>query len=173
MNKTVQLYDAEYWIGKLEMNKHPEGGYYKEIYRSGETVDAVHLPERFGGERHYSTSIYFLLCSDVFSAFHRIKSDELWHYYAGSPVTIHIINEKGEYSKVMLGNDPEAGEVFQFVIPHGSWFASEVEAAESFSLTGCTVSPGFHFDDFELAQRDELSKVYPQHKDIIEKLTRG
>jgi predicted cupin superfamily sugar epimerase len=171
MKKTDLLFDAEYWISKLEMNKHPEGGYYKEIYRSAETVKGQHLPERFGGERHHSTSIYFLLCNETFSAFHRIKSDELWHFYTGSAVRIHIINEAGDYSEVKLGSNPESGEVFQYVIPHGCWFSAETAENESFALVGCTVSPGFHFDDFEMGKRDELVKKYPAHKVIIEKMT--
>jgi len=164
--------NAEYWINKLGLEKHPEGGWFKEVYSSEETIKSEHLPERFGGERHHSTSIYFLLSSNTFSAFHRIKSDELWHFYDGSPVTIHIINEGGEYSQVTLGCDIDKGEVLQYAIPHGVWFGAEVVVKESFSLVGCTVAPGFHFDDFELAKREELAGKYPEHKGIIKKLTR-
>jgi len=165
---------AEYWINKLGLEKHPEGGWFKEVYRSAETIKTEHLPERFGGERHHSTSIYFLLTSDTFSAFHRIKSDELWHFYDGSPVTIHMINESGEYSQVTLGRDRDIdkGEVLQYAIPHSVWFGAEVDNKDSYVLVGCTVAPGFHYDDFELAKRDWLMREYPQHKEIIERLTR-
>lgn len=163
---------AEYWIEKLGLEKHPEGGWFKEVYRSKEKIKTEHLPERFGGERHHSTSIYFLLTGDTFSAFHRIKSDELWHFYDGVPVTIHMINESGEYSQVTLGRDIEKGEALQYAVPHSVWFGAEVNDKDSYSLVGCTVAPGFHFDDFELAKRDELAGKYPEHKGIIARLTR-
>src|SRR5690242_12414204 len=98
MNK--KEYSREYWIQKLGLIKHPEGGYYSEVYRSKEMIKPRHLPERFSGERHHSTSIYFMIASDEFSAFHRIKSDELWHFYYGSDVTIHMIDENGKYSQI-------------------------------------------------------------------------
>lgn len=164
---------SNYYIKKLGLEKHPEGGWFKEVYRSEETTAAAHLPERFKGERHHSTSIYFLLSSNTFSAFHRIKSDELWHFYDGSPVTIHLINENGEHSMVTLGREIDKGEVLQYAIPHGLWFGAEVVDEDSFSLVGCTVAPGFHFDDFELAKRDDLAEKYPEHKRIIERLSRN
>ncbi len=164
--------NAQYWVNKLGLEKHPEGGWFKEIYKADEIIKQEHLPERFSGHRHHSTSIYFMLTSDTFSAFHRIKSDELWHFYTGSPVTIYTIDEDGNYSEIKLGGNAEDGEVFQCVIPKGVWFGAMVSAADSFTLVGCTVAPGFHFDDFELAKRDELMKSSPQHKEIIEKLTR-
>lgn len=133
--------NAEYWIEKLGLEKHPEGGWFKEVYRSEETTVAAHLPKRFKGERHHSTSIYFLLSSNTFSAFHRIKSDELWHFYDGSAVTIHMIDACGQYSHVTLGRNMDNGEVLQYAIPHGVWFGAEVIDEESFSLVGCTVAP--------------------------------
>lgn len=142
------------------------------MYRSDEETAAEHLPERFSGSRHHSTSIYFLLTSDTFSAFHRIKSDELWHFYEGSAVTIYMIDSEGNYSEITLGRNIESGEVLQCVIPHGVWFGAKVNAADSFCLAGCTVAPGFHFDDFELGEREELLKLFSQHKEIIEILTR-
>lgn len=162
---------AEYYIKKLGLQKHPEGGWFKEVYRSTEKIAGEHLPGRYSGSRHHSTSIYFLLTSDTFSAFHRIKSDELWHFYEGSPVTIYMIDDAGNYSEITLGGNIESGEVLQCVIPHGVWFGAKVKSADSFCLVGCTVAPGFHFDDFELGKRDELLKLFPQHKKIIEKLT--
>ena len=164
--------DFHYYIKKLGLVKHPEGGWFKEVYRSSEVIKKEYLPPRFHGERHHSTSIYFLLTSDTFSAFHRIHSDELWHFYAGSPVTVYMIDEGGKYSEVILGSDPEEGEVFQFAVPAGVWFGAMVNVPDSFTLIGCTVAPGFHFDDFSLGKREELTLNYPQHKDIIEKLTR-
>ncbi|HRE09639.1 MAG TPA: cupin domain-containing protein [Ignavibacteria bacterium] len=163
---------AEYYIKKLGLQKHPEGGWFKEVYRSDEDIAAEHLPERFSGSRHHSTSIYFLLTSDTFSAFHRIKSDELWHFYEGSAVTIYMIDSEGNYSEITLGRNIESGEVLQCVIPHGVWFGAKVNSADSFCLAGCTVAPGFHFDDFELGEREELLKIFPKHKKIVNELTR-
>lgn len=170
--KNAEHNNAEYWIHKLEMAKHPEGGWFKEVYRADEEMKKEHLHERYSGARNHSTSIYFLLISNTFSAFHRIKSDELWHFYTGSPVTVYMIDERGNYSEITLGQDVEKGEVFQCVIPKGVWFGAMVNEPDSFSLVGCTVSPGFHFDDFELAIRGDMLKNYPQHKDVIRRLTR-
>lgn len=162
---------ADYYIKKLGLQKHPEGGWFREVYRSDEEITCEHLPERFSGARHHSTSIYFMLTSDTFSAFHRIKSDELWHFYDGSPVTIYMINNEGSYSEITLGRDIENGEVLQCVIPHGVWFGAKVNSVDSFCLVGCTVAPGFHYDDFKLGEREELLKMFPRHKEIIKKLT--
>lgn len=164
---------AQYWIKKLNLQKHSEGGYFSEVYRSKEEIKKEHLPARYSGARNQSTSIYFLLTSDEFSAFHRIKSDETWHFYSGQQVTIHMINEKGDYSSIKLGSNPENNEVFQFTIPHGTWFAASVEGADSYALAGCTVSPGFHYDDFELGKKEDLVKMFPEHKGIINKFIRN
>ena len=166
------MQNSEYYIKSLGLEKHPEGGWFKEAYRSSEEIAAEHLPERFSGGRHHSTSIYFLLSSDTFSAFHRIKSDELWHFYDGSAVTIYMIDRDGNYSEITLGRNIDSGEVFQCVIPHGVWFGARVNEPDSFCLVGCTVAPGFHFDDFELGEREKLLEMFPQHTKIINELTR-
>jgi len=162
---------AEFYIKFFNLQKHPEGGYFGEVYRSTEHIPVQALPQRFSGFRCYSTSIYFLLPGNEFSAFHRIKSDEIWHFYKGAPVRIHVIDPKGNYSEVIVGDDPERGESFQAVICAGCWFAAETTDPESFSLAGCTVSPGFDFSDFELAKRHELIKLFPAHINIIERFT--
>lgn len=165
---------AAYWIERLRLSRHPEGGYYRETYRSSETVSAAALPSRFGaGERSISTAIYFLLDGNDFSAFHRLKSDELWHFHAGSTLTVHIIGADGSYQVQRLGNGNGEGEEFQAAISAGSWFAAELERKDSFALVGCTVAPGFDFSDFEMADRDTLIRVFPGHRRIIERLTRG
>lgn len=166
------MHTAKYWIEKLGLENHPEGGYFKEVYRADEIIPAQSLHERYSGERNHSTSIYFLLTGNEFSAFHRIKSDETWHFYTGSPVTVHMINSKGEYSNIKLGAIADNGEVFQFTIPHGVWFAASVDERNSFALVGCTVAPGFHFDDFELGKREEMIKLFPQCEGVINKFTR-
>jgi predicted cupin superfamily sugar epimerase len=163
--------DASYWIHKLNLEPHPEGGFYRQTYRADQVLPREALPQ-FPGPRAASTAIYFLLEEKSFSAFHRLRSDELWHFYVGAPVVVHVIAESREYSKILLGNDPDAGEELQAVVKAGCWFASHVRDRKSFALVGCTVAPGFDFEDFELAKREELARHYPQHRQVIEKLTR-
>jgi hypothetical protein len=164
--------DASYFVEKYQMQPHPEGGFFRETYRSEEKIKKDSLPERFLGDRNFGTAIYFLLESHHFSAFHRIQSDEMWHFYYGSPLHIYVIAPSGELSLIKLGQNPENGEVFQAVVPYGSWFASEPAKPHSFSLVGCTVSPGFDFADFELASASTLGSLFPQHKTLIKRLCR-
>ena len=169
---TNRPYDARYWIEKLRLNPHPEGGYYRETYRSDVVFPRQVLPSRFGGARAASTAIYFLIDGENFSALHRLSSDELWHFHAGAPLLVHAINPDGAYWSVRLGNDPDSGEVPQAVVPAGNWFASHVADWKSWALVGCTVSPGFDFADFEIASRANLIELYPQHRELILRLTR-
>lgn len=164
--------EAKDIIAHYQMQPHPEGGYYKETYRATETIGHNTLPQRFGGERHFSTAIYFLLEQGNFSAFHRIKSDECWHFYTGGTLLIYVIDKKANLKIITLGNDVLKGETFQYVVPAGCWFASVPAPGTTFSFVGCTVAPGFDFDDFELAERNKLIEEYPQHAGVIEKLTR-
>jgi len=159
------------WIEKLKLEPHPEGGFYRQTYRADLVLAKESLPH-FAGPRAASTAIYFLLDGANFSAFHRLRSDELWHFYVGAPLTVHVIDECGGYSELRLGGSPDAGEALQAVVKAGCWFASEVRDRKSFALVGCTVAPGFDFEDFELAKRDELTRRYRQHRELIEKLTR-
>lgn len=126
----------------------------------------------FNSSRNYSTSIYFLLASDNFSAFHRIRQDEVWHFYLGSALHVHVIDPTGKLTTHVVGNNIAIGELPQLVVPAGCWFASGVSQGDSFSLVGCTVSPGFDFDDFELGDRKELIAKFPQHAAIITSYTR-
>ena len=155
--------DPQYWIDRLNMKPHPEGGFYAETYRSEGKIDTL--------DRSYSTGIYFLLLEDKFSAFHRIRYDEMWHFYAGSPIEVLMLENNGELKTQHLGSDPDKGETFQFVVPGGTWFGSRMVDSSSFGLVGCTVAPGFDFRDFEMAQRSELIKQYPQHQQIITEMT--
>ena len=164
--------NATYFIQHLYLQPHPEGGYFKETYRASETIAADALPSRFSGARNFSTAIYYLLQQGDFSAFHRIKSDECWHFYAGNTLLIHVIEKDGKYNCVRLGNNIAAGETFQFVVPAGAWFAAEPAPDSAFTLAGCTVAPGFDFADFEMADRKVFSIIYPHHSDIINRLTR-
>lgn len=163
--------NAEFWINHLKLKKHPEGGYFKEVYRSNEVINIKGLPDRYTSFRNISTSIYFLLKSDEFSAFHRLKSDETWHFYTGSALIIFIIDYKGKMRKIRLGSNLQKQTHLQFTIPRGYWFAAKVETQASFALLGCTVAPGFDFEDFELGKKSELLGKYPQHKQLIEELS--
>lgn len=158
-------------IYKLKLKPHPEGGFFRETYRSSEKIKENSLDNGYIGDRNYATCIYFLLTSDNFSAFHRIKQDEIWHFYDGSPLQLHIISESGVYTSHAIGKNLNKGEVPQFVVSGGSWFAAEVIVNNSYSLIGCTVSPGFSFEDFELKSRNKLISLYPNREKIIIKLT--
>ncbi len=160
-------------VEHLEMLPHPEGGFYKEVYRSKQTISKNALENNFSGDRSYCTSIYFLLTSDNFSGFHRIKQDEIWNFYKGSPLLVHVIDKDGIYTCHEVGMDIENKSFPQLVVPGGSWFASSVKNKDDYSFVGCTVAPGFDFEDFELANRADLTAEYPQHKEIITQLTRS
>lgn len=162
------MHTAADFISGLHLSRHPEGGWYKEIYRSDLEV-AVPWS---AGKRSACTSICFLLESADFSSFHRIKSDELWHFYEGSPIEIIWIDANGRVQSCVVGRNYESGEKLQCVIPAGCWFAAQVRAHGSYALVGCTVSPGFDFRDFELAGRNELIRLYPEHEALIKSLTR-
>jgi predicted cupin superfamily sugar epimerase len=158
-------------IKELKLEPHPEGGYFKETYRSLGTINDENLEAGYEGKRNYSTCIYFLLTSDNFSAFHRIKQDEIWHFYDGSPIRLHILTALGIHSVHIIGRDFKNGETPQIVVPGGCWFAAEVINKNSYSLVGCTVSPGFNFKDFELKSRQELVSLFPDKEELISKLT--
>jgi predicted cupin superfamily sugar epimerase len=154
------------------LQPHPEGGYYTRTYCSEEQIAAAHLPKRFTGKRFISTAIYFLLEGKQFSAFHRIKSDELWHFYTGNGLFIYVIHEDGRGELLKLGNDLNNGFSFQHVVKAGCWFASKPVDENGFAFVGCTVAPGFDFEDFEMAEKEALLQIYPQHLEWIEELCR-
>lgn len=157
-------------IQTFDLKPHPEGGFYKETYRSTEQIPQAALPERFSGNRYYSSAIYFLLEQGNFSAFHRIHSDECWHFYAGDTLLVHVLYPHGELITTPLGNQP--GTVYQLVVPAGCWFASETAPGGIFSFVGCTVSPAFDFADFELAKAAELTVLFPAYQKLIHRLCR-
>ena len=165
-------HSSDYWKQHLQLIHHVEGGWYSEVYKSALTIAASHLPAEFKGDRAACTHIYFLLEQGEFSAFHRIQSDELWHFYNGDPIVIYEIESDGSLIKHYLGNNLEQGQSLFCVVKAGNWFASEVMDNGSFGLVGCTVSPGFDFSGFELAKKKELSDIFPMHKALIHRLTR-
>lgn len=157
-------------INQLNLIKHPEGGYFAEFYRSEEKINKEHLPSRFDGPRVFSTGIYFLISGSDFSAFHKLKADEIWQFYSGSPLILYEIDNNGNMETTTLCSDFRDNSQFAKVVKAGKWLAAEVKNKDSYSLVGCTLSPGFEFEDFVLAKRKDLIKLYPQHKKIIEKL---
>lgn len=154
---------ARYWIDKLSLQEHPEGGYFRETYRSKVQFET----ER--GMRSASSAIYYLLKRGQITAFHRIKSDEMWHFYVGSPLAIHVI-DSGELITVRIGNGPDKKESLQVMVRAGCWFAAA--STGQYSLVGCTVAPGFDFADWEIGRRDDMIKAYPQCSRAIEKYAR-
>jgi uncharacterized protein len=163
--------DVAYWIEALQLSRHPEGGYFRRTYQASEGIGREHLPERFQGPRYFSTAIFYLLPGNEVSRFHRLKADEIWHFHTGSGLTLYVIDRTGSLVSMKLGADWERGETFQVVILSGCWFGAMVNDPASYSLVGCTVSPGFEYEDFELSNRERLLASHPDHRWIIEKLT--
>jgi len=161
---------AEYWINHLQLQPHPEGGFYKETYRAREEITVDGLPSRFHGPRSISIAIYFLLRVQDKSLFHRIKSDELWHFHAGDTLNDYVLSHEGLITH-QLGSDLEHGDVLQIVIPANHWFAASITESGRYALSSCTVAPGFDFQDFELANRMKLVQEFPAHREIITRLT--
>ncbi|AFL83487.1 hypothetical protein Belba_0840 [Belliella baltica DSM 15883] len=151
-------------VAQLDLRPHPEGGFYKEIYRSDLEINTDN------GERSLMTSIYFLLTSENVSKFHQIKSDEMWFYHEGSPLTVHVIDEGGQYEKIKVG---PAGKKYkpQQMVPAGVIFGSTVDEHDSYALVSCVVAPGFDFQDFRLFNKEELLVKFPEHEEIIQILT--
>ena len=165
------MYTGKYFIEKLGLKPHPEGGYYKECLKSKDIIDSSAVSSDFDGERKLWTSIYFLLKDREVSRLHRLKSDEIWYFHSGTPLAVYIINKNDELKRVKLGLDVERGEQPQVLVPKGSVFGAEMDGT-GYSLVGCMVAPGFEFGDFELPEREELLSAYPQHEFLIKKLTK-
>ena len=153
-------------VERLGLQEHPEGGFYKETYRSNQTIETDK-----NVFRNISTAIYFLLENENISLFHRIKSDELWFFHQGEALEIVFIKE-GVLNTIILGNNLENGKMVQATIPANTWFASRVKNLNGYSLVSCTVAPGFDFADFELAKREDLINEFPNLKETIEKFTK-
>ena len=155
---------AQKLIDELQLAAHPEGGYYRETYRSPETIMTNE------GRRNLSTAIYYLLENEQKSLFHRIKSDELWFFHQGATLEIVLIRDNS-IQTILLGNNIEKGETLQAVIPADTWFAAMIKNLSGYALVSCTVAPGFNFLDFELAKKEDLLEQFPQLKDHIEIFT--
>ena len=152
-----------------------EGGYFAETYRSAGQIPATALPAQYpGGGRLFSTAIYYLLSDDPdsFSALHRLRGDEIYHFYLGDPVEMLLLNPDGAHSKVVLGQDLEQGMRLQFNVPAGCWQGSRLLPGGRFALMGTTMAPGFDLRDFEAGQRESLTRAYPGLRAEIHLLTR-
>lgn len=163
--------NAKKLVVQLCLQPHPEGGFFRETYRSGKVVElsASSTPEQWKA----STGIYFMITDSSFSAFHRIRFDEMWHFYAGDPIEIFELDSAGTMHVTKLGPPFEPDCVCQHVVPGGAWFASRLAGTGDWALAGCTVAPGFDFKDFELANRSDLISQFPAHEEIIRILTRA
>lgn len=159
-------------IQKLNLVPHPEGGYYREFYRSDhkilhDSLENYNLQKK--NYRNAFTLIYYFLKGEEISVFHKLTSEEIWHFYLGSPLLLHLLDEtQKKYTTVILGKD----YVYQYVIPKNIWFAAEIVEKKSFSLVGCTVSPGFEFEDFEIGTREILIDKFPEYRTLIERFTK-
>ncbi|QEN05962.1 cupin domain-containing protein [Thiospirochaeta perfilievii] len=163
--------DRENIIKKLSLTAHPEGGYYSQTYRSPITLNGRDFGLERSEYRALSSSIYFMLNDMEVSHFHRLKSDEVWYFHGGEPLTIVMIDNSGKLSEITLGLDVNKNEYPQVIVPAGTIFGSYIKSGKGVSLVGCMVSFGFDFMDFELFKSKELIKLYPEHSTIIEKLT--
>ena len=160
-------------IRQLNLKKHPEGGYYSETYRAKEIINKECLSEKYGTDRVFSTTIYYLLVKDDFSEMHRLKSDEIFHFYYGDSVEFLLLYPNGKGEKIILGNRIETGILPQLVIPAGVWQGIRIKNNNyGFALMGTTVSPGFEFQDYEKGNKNKLSEKYPKYKELISQLTR-
>ncbi|TFF36356.1 cupin domain-containing protein [Mucilaginibacter psychrotolerans] len=158
--------DAEYWIKQLSLQPHPEGGYYKEVFRSQQQVNR--LGE--GKALQACTSIYYLLEGEDYSGFHKISSDEIWYFHQGVPLMVHVITAQGKHEAWTLSDQPGGG--LSLVVPAGLWFAAEIPSKAGFALVSCAVAPGFEFSEFEMAKKEELIETYPGNEGLIGRLCR-
>ncbi len=150
-------------IKLLQLEPHIEGGYFRETYRDQTTM----LTAREGGDRHLLTSIYYLLTDDrPIDYLHQNKSPIMHYFHGGSAITYHLITPVGEWQTVKLGSNLAAGEVLQLLVPSGYWKTAILEQGE-YGLLGESVVPGFDYRDMKVAKLDELTQLYPQHKERL------
>ncbi len=166
----VEPIPADYWIDRLGLQPHPEGGFYRETYRAKENIQVCGLPSRFASPRSFSTAIYFLLRSQDKSRFHRIKSDELWHFHFGGSLNIYLLQDETVLVH-KLGSNLDNGNSLQVAIPANCWFGAKLSSPNSYTLASCTVAPGFDFKDFQIGERRRLIQEFPRHHEIITELT--
>ncbi|PJJ80090.1 cupin domain-containing protein [Mucilaginibacter auburnensis] len=158
--------DAHYWVKHLHLHPHPEGGFYKEVYRSAKQVTR----NPAGGLKQALTSIYYLISGKDFSGFHKIESDEIWYFHKGIPFHIHVIDSNGVLTTHELSDEPSGN--MQVIVEAGQWFAAELTDQSGYGLASCAVAPGFEFTEFKMAKKAEVIEQYPHHAEIFERLCR-
>ena len=167
-----ELLTADDVINMLGLIAHPkEGGFYRETYRSSESIPRKGLPIRYVQEKPFSTCIYYLLTPETCSRIHRLHSDEIFHFYCGDPVTMLQLHSQGEGEIITLGNDLTKGEIPQVLVPKGVWQGAFLNPEGSFALLGTTVAPGFDFEDYEEGERHKIVDLYPDFEELITRLT--
>ena len=157
----MDKHSPEFWIDTLKLKPHPEGGFFRETYRSKREHDG----------RSLATNIYYLLPGKMHSRFHRLRYDEHWYFHYGSTLQIYFLRDDGQLEEHLLGSHPEQGEHLSLLIPEGTIFGAELVNKDSFVVVSCNMSPGFHFGDFEMFSNKQLTEMFPHQKDIIDKLT--
>jgi uncharacterized protein len=163
---------AQHVIERLELVPLTiEGGYFRETYRSALSLPAGVLPNEYGGNRNASTAIYYLLTPETFSAIHCVKSDEIFHFYAGDAVEMLQLWPNGSGRVVFISNDLDAGYEPQLIVPAGVWQGCRLAHGGHWALMGCTVAPGFDYADFALGNRSQLIASYPAFNELIVSLT--
>lgn len=165
----IMSISPDYWIRTLKLQPHPEGGYFAETWRSAITIQQAALPDTIDGNRSAGTAIYYLLTPGAFSHLHRLKADEVWHHYDGGVLQITALLPDGNLQHHLLGK--AEGALPQLVIPAGVWFGARPVMEHEYVLAGCTMAPGFDFEDFEMGNRQHLLRKYPQHEVVILGLT--
>ncbi|MFP4690955.1 MAG: cupin domain-containing protein [Bacteroidales bacterium] len=161
---------ADYFVERLRMEPHPEGGFYKEIYQSPIAIDNICLPPGFEGNRKLSSTIYFLLKAGQVSQLHKLRSDEVWFFHYGSPLEMHLVDERGSHVVKRLGLNPEKGESPQLPVPADMIFGARPSEKSGFTLVSTMVSPGFEFRDFELFKTEDVCKMFPHLRDTLSEI---
>lgn len=164
-------HQAQRLIETLGLRPHPEGGFFRETWRSNLTTTLQGGPGGPEGSRSLGTAIYYLLSGDEVSKLHRLKADEVWHLYSGGPLALHLLDDRRGCRTLQLGDRTSHGPVFQTTVPGGCWFGASLPVADSFALAGCTLAPGYDHADFELGDRTHLLKLFSDHEEMIRRLT--
>lgn len=167
MNRLITIEEIINFYGLIP---HIEGGFYQRTYYSSITVPKASLPDQFNGDRSLCSTILYLIPSTIRSKLHRLKGDEIWHFYVGDPFILIELHESGELRQTIMGNRSLNEQKIQHLVPYGCWFGGYVSPEEkiySFSLVGCTIFPGFDERDFELAEKEYLINKFPHHREII------
>jgi len=163
MNKT-----AQYWIEHLNLLPHQEGGYFNRYFLSEQIIPKISLKD-FSGDRHSASKTYYFLDIYQKSVFHKIKQQEIWDFLYGDPMELVLLSPETGLNKILLGNEPDLGTTLSHIVEPGTWMAGH--SLGDYSLVSCTCTPGFDFDDFTMVDRETLSKLYPEHEEIIKFFT--